>query len=332
MIFRVLLAFCCAVTGAAAVSIDAVSAEPVRLATTAFGVSAEIEVRDLPRPEAEAAARRALQILFEIGQLADAASAIPGGVGELNAAAGQGPRAIADYTAELLLRGLQICYWSSGAHGPLGGELRRVWRAAGYPNGEDLRNAVLSADCSLLALSGGDPPQGELQAGSRIDTSWLARGFAIDRAAESLDKDGVGNAWLEIGPVQRGMGGGPEGLGWPLRLPPAPGADEPADRLWLVDQAATVVEGSENDAATRIFDQRTGVPPRGVVMVAVVAEQAWNAEALASSLFVLGLRDGQLRLGGYRPRPSIFWLLGEGDGAPLQSTYQWSELRRMPRR
>ncbi len=307
-------------------------AEPVRLATPAFGTSAEVEVRGLPRPDAEAAARRALQIIFEVGRLADPALSVPGGIGELNATAGQGPKQIADHTAELLLRGLQVCIWSTGAYGPLGGELRRVWTGDSFPNTEQLRTAVLSAECSQLGLTGGAPPQAELAAGSRVDASWLARGFAIDLAVERLKEDGVDNAWLEIGPVVRGLGAGPEGFGWLFSLPPAPDSTEPADRLWLVDQAAAVVDTAVAEPGARIFDQRTGIPPRGVVMVTVIADQAWDAEALAASLFVLGLRDGQLRLGGYSPRPSIFWLLGEGGGTPLQSTYRWSDLRRVPRR
>ncbi|MEE8526885.1 MAG: FAD:protein FMN transferase [Thermoanaerobaculia bacterium] len=328
MLLRVLLT----VLSTAAITAG-LSAEPVRMATPAFGTSAEVEVRDLPRAEAEAAARRALQIIFEISQLADPSSSIPGGVGELNAAAGQGPWPIAEHTTELLLRGLQICIWSSGAHGPLGGELKRLWTASGrFPDSEELRLAVASANCSLLGLAGGDPPRGELWAGSRIDSSWLARGFAIDLAVERLEKDGVDNVWLEIGPVQRALGKGPQGLGWPLSLPPAPDSTEPVDRLWLMDQAATVVTRIEDDSEAPIIDQRTGISPRGVVMVAVVANQAWDAEVLAASLFILGLRDGQLRLGGYSPRPSIFWLLGAGAGTPLQSTYRWSNLRRMPRR
>jgi hypothetical protein len=32
-------------------------------------------------------------------------------------------------------------------------------------------------------------------------------------------------------------------------------------------------------------------------------------------------------LGGVLPSPSVLWLLGDGAGEPLISTYRWSELR-----
>ena len=230
-------------------------------------------------------------------------------------------------------------YPSSGAHGPLGGELYRLWAEEGLPDPTDLRWAVASADCSRLGLAGGETPAAILAQGSRVDGSWMARGLAIDRAARRLAERGVTNAWLEIGPVYRGLGPGPDGRGWLLSLPPVPGSREPIDELWLRDQALAIVRKAPDDGALRsgvpgppLIDQRTGVPARGAVAVVVVAEEAWDAEALAASLFIFGLREGQLRLGGYRPRPSILWLLGDGDAAPLRSTYRWSDLDRVPRR
>ncbi len=347
---RLPLALALAFLATGPLAAEPVRPEPVRLAAPAFGVTAEVEVRDLPRPEAEAAARLALEEIFAFSRLTDPDSRLPGGVGALNGAAGrEDPLPLAEGVAELLLRGLQICAWSSGAHGPLGGELYRLWGQDGLPDPTDLRWAVASADCSRLGLAGGETPVATLAEGSRIDGSWMERGLAIDRAARRLAERGVTNAWLEIGPVYRGLGPGPDGRGWLLSLPPVPGGREPIDELWLRDQALAVVRQAPDDGVSRsgvprsgvprsgvpgppLIDQRTGVPARGVVAVVVVAGEAWDAEALAASLFIFSLREGQLRLGGYSPRPSILWLLGDGAAAPLQSTYRWTELDRVPRR
>jgi hypothetical protein len=59
-----------------------------------------------------------------------------------------------------------------------------------------------------------------------------------------------------------------------------------------------------------------------------VTELAMDAQGLATSLFILGPREGQLRMGTLRPRPSILWFLGSGTGAPLQVDYRWSEVSR----
>ena len=41
-------------------------------------------------------------------------------------------------------------------------------------------------------------------------------------------------------------------------------------------------------------------------------------------MFVLGQRQGMMRLGGLRPEPSVAWLLGSGDGPPLLTTHRWA--------
>ncbi len=313
-------------------------AEPVRLSATAFGSEAEIEVRDLPRDQATEAARAALHEIFEISRLSDPSGDLPGGIGALNAAAGGEPLVLEARVAELLRRGLQYCLWTNGAHGPLGGEIYRLWdgpSAERLPEPADLRNAVASAACNRMAFSRGEQDASvQIAAGSRVAAIGMARGFAIDRAAKILREAGVENAWLEIGGVWRAMGLGPGGKGWLATLPPVPGETKPTDQVWLRDQALAVAafESVGGEPAIRFIDQRTGVPPRGVVMVAAVTEEAVDAEALAATLFVTGLREGHLRLGGLTPRPSIYWLLGHGKGTPLESTYRWSELERIRRR
>ncbi|HEX9737329.1 MAG TPA: FAD:protein FMN transferase [Thermoanaerobaculia bacterium] len=330
--------------------LDTAPTEPIRMAVAAFGTTAEVEVRDLPAAEARQAVEAALTEIFNLSQLADPQGTLPEGIGALNGAAGKGPRTVDARLAELLLRSLQFCIWSGGAYGPLGGDLLRLWSerpdADRPPSVGDLRVAVGAAECSRLQLHGKpaaaatrqDEQRQEvtanLLAGSRVDLTGIARGFAVDRAVDLLAARGAGNVWVGIGNVWRGRGGGPEGRGWLAELPPAPGSDEPIDRLWLRDQAVAIagLDAGDGEAAELILDQRSGVPARGVVCVVAVSELAVDAEPLVRSLLVLGHREGHMRLGSLQPRPSVYWLLGEGLGAPLEATYRWSELERLRRR
>lgn len=336
--------------------------EPVRMAIAAFGTEAEVEVRDLPAAEARQAVKAALTEIFDLSQLTDPQGTLPDGAGALNRAAGLGPQPVDPRVAELLLRSLQFCIWSSGAYGPLGGELERIWSERENPNRPppigELRAAVGAADCTRVKLhrqpaaaprrgkprrdgpqqdgpQQDGPRQGataEVVAGSRLDFTGIARGFAVDRAVEALAARGAGNVWVEIGNVRRARGGGPDGRGWLAELPPAPGSDEPLDRFWMRDQALAVVTTDlASDRSERILDQRTGVPASGVVFVAAVTELAVDAEPLVRALYLLGHREGHLRLGSLQPRPSVFWLLGQGFGAPLEATYRWTELERVRR-
>ncbi len=314
------------------------AAEPVRLSAAAFGTQAEIEIRDLPHDMASSIARDALLEIFEVSRLCDPEGSLPGGIGALNAAAGNGPRVLEARTAELLQQGLRYCLWTNGTHGPLGGELYRLWSVSErrrMPDPSELRDAVISASCNQLSLTRGETGvSAQIATGSRVATIGMERGFALDRAVGVLQAAGVKNAWLEIGSVSRAIGPGPEGRGWLATLPPAPGKTRPSDQIWLRDQALAIasIESIGDEPAMRFIDQRTGVPARGVVMVASVTELAIDADALAATLFVNDLREGLMRLGGLAPRPSVYWLLGQGKGEPLESTYNWSDLERVRRR
>src|SRR5215210_2004060 len=134
---------------------------PVRIAATAFGKPAEIEVRDLPREAARAAIQSAFDEVAAVERLTgtDAAGAI-GGLGALNTAAGQGPQTVDPNLMPLLVRAQEFCFWSEGAHGPLGRDLYEVWglradraQAPTTPDPERVEKAAAAAGCDGLRLS-----------------------------------------------------------------------------------------------------------------------------------------------------------------------------------
>jgi len=300
---------------------------PVRIAANAFGKPVEIEVRDLRGDTARTAIQSALDAIAEVERLTRAEA--------LNATGGQGPQAIDARLMPLLVRAQEFCFWSDGAHGPLGRELYEAWGlrggAAGAPDSERLEHAKTLADCKALRLN---PSKGtaELAAGARLDLSGFAEGQAVDRAVEVLRERGVTNGFVQIGAVQRAFGGGVDGRGWKALLPQFQGMDQPAGRFRLRDRATSIL--SVNGEAMKIADQillpylnqRTGMPTQGVVGIATVTELAVDAQALAIAMAVLGPREGQLRLGSLRPNPSVLWFLGNGSGAPLQVDHRWGEI------
>ena len=168
----------------------------------------------------------------------------------------------------------------------------------------------------------GPPATVTVPAKSSFTTLGVAKGFAIDKAIETLMRRGVTNAFVEIGHVVRGIGGGPDGNGWLVAIPGHRKTRNPLDQFWLVNQSLAVVKKDQ----TRRLDHRKGVPSLGVVQVAAVSELAVDTEVLAHTLFVTGSPEGLRLLGYLNPRPSVFWLLGNGVGTPLESQYYWSEL------
>jgi FAD:protein FMN transferase len=309
---------------------------PVRLAAEAFGRPMEIEVRDLPPETAQAVIQKALAEVAEIERLAGS-TPTSGSLGALNAAAGKGPQAVDPRLLSLLAVARDFCFWSEGAHGPLGRDLYSLWGlrspAADPPDPDRVEKAVGAASCDGLSL---DPQKGTvaLAEGSGLELWGFAEGYAADRAAEVLKQGGAANAFILLGPVQRGLGAGPGGKGWPVVLPQVPGQEDLTGRVYLRDQSLAVA--AKSDPADRrlqggnapYVNQRNGLPAQGVLTIVAVTDLAVDAQGLAVALFISGPREGQLRLGSLRPRPSVLWFMGTGTGAPLLVDYRWSAVNR----
>ena len=312
---------------------------PARRGTAeAFGERVVVEVRGMAPEAADAALREAVDELAAVDELVDPWR--DGGLARLNAAAGGGAQPVDGRLAELLARALSFCEWSRGAHGPLGGRLYLIWGLDGgaveaggraIPAPEVVRQAAGAASCDGLVVDAA-AATASLAPGRRLDLRGFARGFAVDRAIEVLRRHGAENLFVEVGGVRRAAGEGPGGRGWPVLLPVFPGMERPLDRLHVRDRALAVVSTVHRplavggDLLAPWLDQRTGRPAAGVVATLAAAELAVDAEALAVALTVLGNREGMLRLSGLRPTPSVLWLLGEGEGPPLEAPYRWTGL------
>lgn len=265
------------------------------------------------------------------------APAVAGDIATLNARAGSGPQPVSAELLELLIKTQDFCVWSRGAHGPLGGRLRELWGfyepVEGPPSPTAVGAAVASAACGHLRF---DRPNRsiELDAASRLDPSDFAVGWAVDRAVEVLREHGAGNGLVAVGAVRRGFGPGPDGRGWKVLLPIFPGSNKPLGEVWLHDQSLAVAQFEDRRLAvageerlSAYLDLRHGEPSDGVVAVIAVTELAVDAQGLATTLFATGNREGQFLLGQLRPSPSVRWLLGDGQGIPLITDYNWGETR-----
>jgi thiamine biosynthesis lipoprotein len=308
---------------AALLTVVLLPAQPAgwRASSEAFGEAVQVEVRELDAAAAETALRAAIAELT--ASEVDAASLTV----SLNAAAGQGPVAVDGKALAMLRRALAFCLWSESAHGPLGGALQGLWQHS-LPPPAALQAARETAGCDRLRLND-EARTAELGAGSRLDLRGFASGWAVDRAIDVLRDQGVVNARVRLGSVQRGMGGGPAGNGWAVELDLPPAWLEPLVPVRLHDRAVAVASREPTlviagDRYAAHLNLRTGRPATGTAATIAVSELALDAQALAITLFVLDQREGLLRLGSLRPEPSVAWLLGSGEAPPLLTTHRWS--------
>jgi FAD:protein FMN transferase len=310
----------------------AVAAEPLTLEGSAFGRALHVEVP--AGAGAEQALLAALRAIQDVERETDPSQ---GALADLNASAGAAHSTPATLRSTLA-RALDFCRWSEGTNGPLGGELYVLWglRAArpALPDPQAVRQAAtVAAACDGLAL---DDAKGTatLAAGVRLDLWGFAAGAALDRAVDALAARGVHDASLTLGAVQRGVGGGPGGRGWPLRVDVPQFFRGFTDAVTLKDQSFAVAAANDppmragGESYAPYLDMRTGRPVGGVLSTVTITQLALDAQALAATLFVTGTRRGGFLLGKLTPTPAALWAIGDGQAEPIVSDFRWGSRQR----
>jgi thiamine biosynthesis lipoprotein len=135
--------------------------------------------------------------------------------------------------------------------------------------------------------------------GIKIDLGGVAKGYALDCAVNQLKKHGIKSALVNAGGQVYCLG---DKFGRPWRL----GIKSPRAKgvagyyLELKDKAAATSGDYEqyfikgNKRYSHIMDPKTGYPvTSGIVSVTVIAPDSLTADALSTSIFVLGKEKGE---------------------------------------
>ncbi len=130
------------------------------------------------------------------------------------------------------------------------------------------------------------PSRARLQPGTALDLGGLAKGMWADELARMLG----GNAACSVGGDVACRGPGPDGDGWPVRIP--------GGHVLTVRDAGVATSGlgrrSWGRDSHHIIDPRTGRPARsGVARVTVIARTATVAEWAATSIVVGGTAESE---------------------------------------
>jgi len=136
--------------------------------------------------------------------------------------------------------------------------------------------------------------------GLTLDLCGIAKGYALDRAAELLQDEGITSAVLELGGEVLAIGSHPSGRAWQAAIG-RPGADPLAvQRIVSPGSLALATSGhlpqghaGPRGTVSHLIDPDTAKPASGpLVAVSVLAATGCRADALATALTVLGSVDG----------------------------------------
>lgn len=240
-------------------------------------------------------------------------------------AATAGPVPVSDPFLDLIAAALDLASRTDGAVDPTLGALVDLW-GFGPPgprlDGRPPSDAEIAA---ALAISGWRRTKLNRQArsllqpgGLRLDLSGLAKGWAVDRVSERLTALGVTHHLVDIGGELVGRGVKPDGQPWWVEIEP-PGAASPRTLAALFDLAVATSADSERRLLSdgrihgHTLDGRTGRPADpAVASVTVFADTAFEADAWATALTVLGPEAGPARAAA--ENLAALFTLRAGDG------------------
>jgi thiamine biosynthesis lipoprotein len=138
----------------------------------------------------------------------------------------------------------------------------------------------------------------------RINLGGIAKGYAVQHAADILRAKGVEHALLNAGGDTRVIGdrrGQPWIVG--IRHPRLP--DEVITRLPIVDEAISTAGDYERffeedgKRYHHVINPRTGKPTEGILTVTVIGPDGTMTDGLDTAIFVLGAEEGLKMIAGY---------------------------------
>lgn len=151
----------------------------------------------------------------------------------------------------------------------------------------DFRNVVVKDDSSIIFRT----------AGTQITADAIAKGYIIDRVIDVLRKNDVHSAFVDIGGDSRAIGEKSDGSPWYVALQDPRDPNHYLALIPLRDQAVATSGDYEryfmDDKKTHhIFDPRNGLPANSLISATITAKTAMDADALATTVFVLGSEEG----------------------------------------
>jgi thiamine biosynthesis lipoprotein len=195
---------------------------------------------------------------------------------------------------------------SGGAYDPAAGALVNLW---GFGPARRYDHAGFYApDADAIARVQAQRVHVELdRAGRRLqqpggavlDLSSIAKGYAVDRLAQCLERRGLHHYLVEVGGELRGAGVKPDGHPWWVEVEGVPDADA-AQTTVALHGLSIATSGDYRQYFTQnqrrvshTLDPRTGWPiAHAVASVTVLAPTCMAADALSTVLTVLGPVDG----------------------------------------
>lgn len=264
-----------------------------------MGTPIEITISQIHPQQAALAAQGAFQEIERIDRIMSTYRA-DSEVSQLNHLAGKGGIKASEDTLNVLKRALYFSQLSAGAFDITIAPLLRLWdfKQKKIPAEEDLKKALRLVNYQKIKTNFKAAEVFLSEEGMAIDLGAIAKGYAVDKACTFLLQNGIENFLINAGGDLRGQGQKGPGTPWVIGLKHPRLPEALVAKINLVSAALATsgdyekffIKGGER--YHHLLNPITGHPARQCQSVTIMAPTAMDADALATTVFILGPDQG----------------------------------------
>jgi thiamine biosynthesis lipoprotein len=221
---------------------------------------------------------------------------------EINRNAGIKPVVVDDELFRLIERAIKISKLTNGAFDISYASMDKVWFFDGsmieMPAEEDIKKSVEKVGYQNIILDETTRSVFLKLEGMKIGFGAIGKGYAADKAKALLQSKGATAGIINASGDLNTWGKQPNGKDWMVAVT-NPLNKEKVFSWMPVCNSAVVTSGNyekyvrfNNTLYTHIIDPRTGYPATGILSVTIFTKTAELADALATSIFVMGVDTG----------------------------------------
>lgn len=242
-------------------------------------------------------------------------------ISEVNRNAGMKPVKVDREVFELTRRAVQYSLLSGGAFDVSTAAMDRVWRFDGsmtrLPSEEEMAASVRNVNYHNIVLDSIQSTVFLREKGMKIGFGSIGKGYAADRGRALLKSLGVEGGLVDASGDMSAWGVRLDGEPWTVGIRNPFKRHKMAGVLKLKEESVATSGSYEKFAEihgvrySHIINPKTGMPAVGLTSVTVYGPSAEFANALSTSVMVLGKKEGRRLLKKY---PAYRFLLIEDSG------------------
>ena len=220
----------------------------------------------------------------------------------INTQAGIAPVAVDEELYQLINRCLSISRLTDGAFDISYASMDKIWKFDGsmtrMPDSATIKQSVATVGYKNIILNPADHSVFLKLPGMKIGFGAIGKGYAADKAKALLAGQGIKGGIINASGDMATWGRQAGGEDWKVAIT-NPLDKSKAFALLPISDGAVVTSGNYEKFVifggkryTHIINPRTGYPSSGILSVTVFAPKAELADALATSVFVMGKDSG----------------------------------------